>query len=134
MTESAAALTICDTPANARRTIPVMSDEKVKWFLMSGNESMNPENILKLFEQIKGRQATAEARAELMRTATEAAAQKSGHTMSNNRHDDRPAAPETAPQRKVLPSKWGRPASGPIGTGIGLILGDVATKAPKKNA
>ena len=32
---------------------------------MSGREALDPENILALFEQIKGRPATAEERAEL---------------------------------------------------------------------
>ena len=58
-------LTIYDTLTNARLKIPVMSDEKIKWFLMSGKEAMDPENILKLFEKLKGRPATSEERAEL---------------------------------------------------------------------
>ena len=37
----------------------------MKRFLMNGKEAMHPENILKLFEKIKGRPATSEERAEL---------------------------------------------------------------------
>ena len=50
---------------NARLIIVIMGDEKVARFLMSGGEAMDPENILRLFEKLKGRLATAEERAEL---------------------------------------------------------------------
>jgi hypothetical protein len=42
-----------------------MADDKIKWFLMSGADAQQTENILKLFEKIKGRPATSEERAEL---------------------------------------------------------------------
>jgi hypothetical protein len=43
----------------------LMADETKKWFLMTGKEAMDPENILSLFEKLKGRKATNEERAEL---------------------------------------------------------------------
>ena len=39
---------------------------KVSFQVMSGEAAKQPENILKLFEQIKGRKATDEEIAELM--------------------------------------------------------------------
>jgi hypothetical protein len=38
----------------------------VSFHLMSGEDAAKPENVLKLFEQIKGRKATAQEVADLM--------------------------------------------------------------------
>jgi hypothetical protein len=47
----------------------------------------------------------------------------------------RPATPQERDElsrRKLLPAKNGVPSLKPIGTGIGLILGGVATRSPKR--
>jgi hypothetical protein len=46
-----------------------MSKSQMKRYLMSGKEAAEPENILRLFEQIKGRAATDEEKAELYQKA-----------------------------------------------------------------
>ena len=71
-----------------------MTDEKLK---RQEAEAI----ILKRFEQIKGRPATAEERVELSK-------------------------------RKLLPGKNGVPSLGPLGTGIGFILGGFAGSEGKR--
>ena len=86
-----------------------MASEKVKSYLLSGEEARKPENVLGLFERLAGRKATDDERDELMqRTTTK-------------------ASPTT---RKILPTTRGRPASGPLGTGFGIT--GITTKGPKK--
>jgi hypothetical protein len=45
----------------------VESDKRVKRLLMCGDEAQKPDNILRMFEAIKGRKATAEEKAEFER-------------------------------------------------------------------
>ena len=56
-----------DSPPNSWHKICAMADDKIKWFLMSGADAQQTENILKLFEKIKDRPATSDERAELAR-------------------------------------------------------------------
>ena len=59
-------------PRITRLTIWAMADDKITWFLMSGADAQQTENILELFQRIKGRPATAEERAELASRAEKA--------------------------------------------------------------
>jgi hypothetical protein len=82
-----------------------VEEKKLRFTLMSGPEALQNENIIRLFEAIKGRAATP---AEI----DEMQAQR---------------------ERRLLPnSRNGRPASGPLGTGIGFVLGGVTSPGPNK--
>jgi hypothetical protein len=48
-----------------------MVDETLRWFLMSGREALDPENILALFERITARKATPGEIAELEQRAAQ---------------------------------------------------------------
>jgi hypothetical protein len=47
--------------------LPGKTNKRLERFLMSGEEAQKPENILKMFEAIKGRKATPEEMAEFER-------------------------------------------------------------------
>ena len=80
-----------------------VEEKKLRFTLMSGPEALQNENIIRLFEAIKGRAATP---AEI----DEMQAQR---------------------ERRLLPnSRNGRPASGPLGLGFGIS--GTTTKGPKK--
>jgi hypothetical protein len=90
-------------------------------YLMSGADAQKPENIIKLFEAIKGRKATAEEIANVERKLKAKPADSW-----------KVKAPAPAPStRKRLPTtQWGRPSSVPPGTGFGLS--GITSRSPKK--
>jgi hypothetical protein len=109
-----------------------MVDETLRWFLLSGRESLHPENILALFERITDRKATPEKIAELEQRAGEPpSGSLEERPLTAKNQSDNPTLPEPEPSRKVLPnSRWGRPASGPLSIGFGL--GGLTSRGPKK--
>jgi hypothetical protein len=92
-------------------------------YLMRGADALKAENIIKLFEALKGRKATPKEIANVERKL-KAEPADSSKAMS-------PEPLPAASMRKPLPTtKWGRPSSVPPGTGFGLS--GVASQGSKK--
>lgn len=91
-----------------------MSDTKHLLAMIPGPQALEPENLIRVFEAIKGRPATPEELAEF-----EAKAHRLKH-------------PEAAPapaRRQFQPSRWGRPMEVAPGTGFGVCGGAVSRPA-----
>jgi hypothetical protein len=89
-------------------------------YLMAGHDALQTANIIKLFEQIKGRPATDAERANVARILKAEPAESS-----------KVKAPAPSSRKQLPPTRWGRPSSLPLGTGFGL---SGITSGPKKPA